>query len=112
MARPIPRKLLPDIIDYEKKTGEASRAPIFASKVEVTFVLIQRKIIKFLDKDGFEKIGKGILLYDYVSSDPTTIDFQIRDRITDKTKNEIFSVGGFIEQPTLQGKHHIEVILT
>ena len=111
LARPIPRKLLPDSITYKAKTGEGSRGPVFAADVTVSYVLIQRKLIKKRTDDGYEVIGKATLVYDYVNSDPVTVEFANRDVVIDNRTGEEYTVNGFVEQPTLQGKHHIEVIL-
>ena len=110
-SRPIPRKLLPDEITYKAKTGEASRGPVFAASVTVKYVLIQRKLVKQKKDDGYEVIGKATLIYDYVNSDPITVDFSNRDVVIDNRTNEEYTVNGFVEQPTLEGRHHIEVIL-
>ena len=111
MSNQIPRQLLPHSITYKQKTGEGSRGPVYAADVNVKYVLIQRKLIKKNTKDGFEVIGKATLVYDFKSSDPITIEFANRDVVIHNETGEIYTVNGFTEQPTLEGRHHIEVIL-
>lgn len=111
MARPIPKKLLPHTVTYKAKTAEGSRGPVFAADVTIENVLIQRKLVKKQTQDGFEVIGKAIMVYDYVNSSPTGIEFENRDVIIDNGTSEEYTINGFQEQPTLQGKHHIEVLL-
>ena len=111
MARPIPRTLLSDSVSYQAKSGEGSRGPVYSSAVTIKYVLIQRKNVRFLDQNGYEKIGKGIMIYDYKNSSPANIDFKLRDKITDIRTNELYHIAGYTEQPTLQGQHHIELIL-
>ena len=111
MARPIPKKLLTDTVGYSKKTGESSRKPVYAAEVEVKNVLIQRKAVRKQTKTGYEVVGRATMIYDYANSDPTTIIFNNRDKVVDKLDNEVYFVTEYVEQDTLQGKHHREIIL-
>ena len=109
MARPIPKRLLPHSVSYEKKSGEGSRGPAYDAVIAIDNVLVQLKDILKKTKNGYEIVGKAIMIYDYTNSSPNTVVFTNRDKVT--FDGTVYYVNRKLEQPTLQGKHHIEVVL-
>lgn len=109
MARPIPKRLLPHSVGYEKKSGEGSRGPVYDTSIAIDNVLVQLKEVLKKTKNGYEVVGKAVMMYDYTNSSPNTVIFSNRDKIT--FDGIVYFVNMKTEQPTLQGKHHVEVVL-
>ena len=108
MSRPIPKRLLPDSISYEKKT-DASRGNLYDAPVVISNVLVRKKQKFVRTNEGYVIVGKAVLVYDYTNSDPNDIDIAYRDKITFDGVEYTVQEGD--EQPTLSGKHHREIIL-
>lgn len=108
MARPIPKNLLPHDITYEKLVN-ASRGNTYNSPITVKNVLVRLKTTRMQDASGFRIVGKAVMVYDYTNSNPNTIEFVLGDRIIFKGRKYTVQEGD--QQPTLQGQHHIEIIL-
>lgn len=67
--KPIPKRLLPNSIQYEEWLKNDGNKPVFANPVTLKYVKVDEQKQLKVTSDGKEVVGNALLFYDYVNSE-------------------------------------------